>query len=54
MLTDALLRHADQRRAQRRGSKMGTLNIEFVKNLSGMYCWVCDYALARPTDFCDC
>ena len=30
------------------------LNIEFVKILRGMYCWVYDYTLAQAIDFCDC
>ncbi|EEQ81366.1 hypothetical protein NCER_102224 [Vairimorpha ceranae BRL01] len=38
----------------RKGSKMASLNIEFVKILRGMYCWVYGYTLARGIDFCDC
>ena len=37
----------------KKGSKMASLNIEFVKILRGMYCWVYDYTLARAIDFCD-
>jgi len=33
---------------------MASLNIEFVKILRGMYCWVYDYTLAQAIDFCDC
>ena len=37
----------------KKGSKMATLNIEFVKILREMYCWVYDYTLAWVIDFCD-
>ncbi|EEQ81271.1 hypothetical protein NCER_102390 [Vairimorpha ceranae BRL01] len=38
----------------KKGSKVATPNIEFVKILRGMYCWVYDYTLAQAIDFCDC
>jgi len=36
------------------GSKMAISNIEFVKILREMYCWIYDYTLAQAIDFCDC
>ncbi|KKO74527.1 hypothetical protein AAJ76_620001946 [Vairimorpha ceranae] len=33
---------------------MAILDIEFVKILREMYCWVYDYTLRQAIEFCDC
>ncbi|KKO73762.1 hypothetical protein AAJ76_2450002729 [Vairimorpha ceranae] len=38
----------------KKGSKMASLNIEFVKIRGGIYCWVYDYTPTRAIDLCDC